>query len=59
MGFSPNMPHRDRDDWKFWKTGWKYKENAPKDLQWQKDRQELFSKHGNGWWWFKRKRTDT
>jgi len=53
------MPHRDRDDWKFWKTGWKYKENAPKDLQWQKDRQELFSKHGNGWWWFKRKRTDT
>lgn len=38
------------DDWKQWKRGWAYKSiNDPKYL---KDRQALFNKNGNGWWWF-------
>jgi len=53
------MPHREKDDWKLWKVGWQYEEDAPKDIQWQRDRQQLFEKNGNGWWWFKPKRTDT
>lgn len=44
------------DDWKQWKTGWKYKKDAPVDKQWQKDRDKLFRRNGNGWWWFKMKR---
>ena len=45
-------------DWKKWKSGWKYKTDAPRDKQWQKDRLKLFTKHGNGWWWLKLKRSD-
>ena len=40
------------DDWKQWKSGWQYRKDAPKDEQWQKDRQKLFRENGNGWWWF-------
>jgi len=46
------------DDWKLWKVGWQYEEDAPKDTKWQKDRNKLFNKHGNGWWWFKMKREE-
>ena len=35
---------------KEWSSGWKYKKNAPYDLEWQKDRRELFKEGGNGWW---------
>ncbi len=52
------LPHRRKDDWQFWKNGWQYEKDAPYDLQWQKDRKELFQEHGNGWWWFPLKRTD-
>ena len=45
------MPTRKADDWKQWKNGWKYKGDAPKDEQWQKDRLGLFQENGNGWWW--------
>tara|TARA_B100002003_G_C13876683_1_gene428262 strand:- start:159 stop:368 length:210 start_codon:yes stop_codon:yes gene_type:complete len=40
------------NNYKNWKIGWKYKEDAPYDLQWQKDRRELFAEAGNGWWWY-------
>ena len=32
---------------------WKYEGNnhPERDPQWQKDRQELFNRAGNGWWW--------
>ena len=53
-----NEETRRGDDWKQWKSGWKYKANAPKDKQWQKDRDKLFRKNGNGWWWFKMKRKE-
>ena len=43
---------RRKDDWKFWKIGWQYKSDAPHNRQWKKDRKALFSKNGNGWWWF-------
>jgi|TARA_R100001143_G_scaffold56839_1_gene53666 hypothetical protein len=39
-------------EWGKLHKGWQYKEDAPKCAKWQKDRKELFSKHGNGWWWF-------
>ena len=42
------------DDWKQWKRGWQYEKDAPHDKQWQKDREKLFRKNGNGWWWFTR-----
>ena len=47
-----NEESRRGDDWKQWKRGWQYKQNAPKDPEWQKDRLKLFKKNGNGWWWF-------
>ena len=46
------------DDWKQWKNGWKYKKDAPHDPEWEKDRNKLFKKNGNGWWWFKTKRKE-
>jgi len=46
------------DDWKQWKSGWKYCSDAPKNRQWNKDRKELFQKNGNGWWWFPMKRDE-
>ena len=42
--------NRKKDDWRNWKNGWKYKKDAPKDEQWQKDRAKCFRKNGNGWW---------
>ena len=51
------MPHRRKDDWKEWKTGWQYKKNAPRDPQWREDRERLFKKNGNGWWLFTPSRT--
>ena len=50
----PELPHRRKDDWQFWKKGWQYEKDAPYDEKWQKDRQKLFRKNGNGWWWFPR-----
>ena len=46
------MPHRRKDDWKEWTTGWQYKKNAPYDPKWIEDRDKLFRKNGNGWWFF-------
>ena len=37
---------------KDWKKEWKYKKDAPYDLEWQEDRRNLFAKSGNGWWWY-------
>ena len=51
--------NRRKDDWKLWTIGWQYKTDAPRDKKWQDDRRKLFTKNGNGWWWFKPKRTDT
>ena len=31
---------------KEWSSGWKYKEDAPHDLEWQKDRSKLFKEGG-------------
>ena len=45
------MPSRDYD-WRTNRRGWIYKEDAPEDKQWQKDRLKLFHENGNGWWWF-------
>ena len=38
--------HRD------WKRDWKYKIDAPYDLEWQEDRRNLLAESGNGWWWY-------
>ena len=38
------------DDWKQWKSGWRYKTDAPQNREWNKDRAKLFKKNGNGWW---------
>ena len=54
--WNDNEETRRGDDWKQWKSGWKYTEDAPKDKQWKKDREKLFKQNGNGWWWFKMKR---
>lgn len=40
-----------------WTVGWQYDTDAPRDPEWQKDREELFRKNGNGWWWFTPSRT--
>ena len=56
--WSDSKEARRGDDWKQWRQGWKYKEDAPNDKQWQKDRDKLFRKNGNGWWWFKMKRKE-
>ena len=45
-----NEETRRGDDWKQWKSGWKYKRDAPYDEEWKKDRLECFRKNGNGWW---------
>ncbi|MBC8295752.1 MAG: hypothetical protein H8E55_08170 [Pelagibacterales bacterium] len=37
-------------DWRKIKIGWQYSTDAPKNKKWQKDRDELFKKNGNGWW---------
>ena len=42
---------RSIDDWRKWKSGWKYKTDAPQNREWNKNRTELFQKNGNGWWW--------
>ena len=52
------MRSRIDDDWKQWKNGWQYEKDAPHDEKWQEDRQKLFTKNGNGWWWFKMKREE-
>ena len=44
-------------EWRKLHKGWQYEGDAPKDAKWQKDRKELFSKNGNGWWWFAEKKT--
>ena len=43
---------RVRYNWRTAVRGWQYKEDAPEDKKWQKDRQKLFKKNGNGWWLF-------
>ena len=37
-------------DWRNTNTGWPYKQDAPKDPQWKKDRSKTFKEGGNGWW---------
>ena len=39
-------------EWRKLHKGWQYEGDAPKDAKWQKDKEELFKKNGNGWWWF-------
>ena len=62
------------DDWKLWKSGWRYKTDAPQNRQWKsgwkyktdapqnrewnKDRTKLFKKNGNGWWLLPNKRCE-
>jgi len=46
-------------EWRKLKKGWQYKGDAPEDKEWQKDRKKLFRKNGNGWWWFKPKRSES
>jgi hypothetical protein len=39
-------------DWKHWGNfPFPYKNNTLSDPQYIKDKEELFAKHGNGWWW--------
>ena len=47
------MPSKDYD-WRsnMARRGWPYKEDAPDDPQYIKDRKELFEEGGNGWWWY-------
>ena len=33
-------------------SNWPYKTDAPKNREWNKDRKELFNRHGNGWYRF-------
>jgi len=45
------MPEKSRTgayDWQKYPSGWSYK--STKDTQYIKDRDDLFRKHGNGWW---------
>ena len=49
---------RSIDDWRKWKSGWKYKTDAPQNRQWNKDRAKLFKKNGNGWWLLPTKRSE-
>jgi|TARA_R110002167_G_scaffold33844_4_gene108364 hypothetical protein len=39
-----------KSDWKRCRRGWRYKEDAPEDPRWLKDRDTLFKENGNGWW---------
>ena len=41
----------DNIDWKDWKSGWRYRTDAPRNKEWKKDREKLFRENGNGWWW--------
>ena len=41
-----NEESRRGDDWKQWKRGWQYKQNAPKDPEWQKTGQNYSGKTG-------------
>ena len=50
---------KERYAWRTAIRGWQYKEDAPEDKEWQKDRQRLFKESGNGWWWFKPKRSES
>ena len=43
-------PKQKHNNHKNWKTGWRYKKDAPYDLKWQEDRSKLFKESGNGWW---------
>jgi hypothetical protein len=38
-------------EWRKLHKGWQYETDAPRDSKWQEDRQKLFKKNGNGWWW--------
>jgi len=33
-------------------SNWPYKTDAPQNREWNKDRKELFNRHGNGWYRF-------
>ena len=39
-----------KGDWKEW-IPYPYKGHTLSNPQYIKDRNELFAKHGNGWWW--------
>ena len=45
------MASRDYD-WKNKTRGFPYKCELRTNKKYLKDRQELFNKSGNGWWWF-------
>ena len=36
-------PKQKHNNHKNWKTGWRYKKDAPYDLKWQEDRSKLFN----------------
>ena len=38
-------------DWKKKATGWPFKEDAPYDPKYIRERDKLFKENGNGWWW--------
>lgn len=42
----------DNKDWKDWKSGWRYRTDAPRNKEWKKDREKLFRENGNGWWYY-------
>lgn len=50
-----NKYYRSKDyDWKsnLEKRGWPYRQDAPNDPEYIKDRSKLFKEAGNGWWWY-------
>jgi len=56
--YKMNKESRRGDDWKLWKSGWKYKTDAPQNREWKKDRAKLFRENGNGWWLLPNKRCE-
>ena len=40
----------DKGDWKHWKRGFPYKGGIT-NPQYKKDKDAMFKKHGNGWWY--------
>ena len=56
--YKMNEESRRGDDWKKWKSGWKYKTDAPQNREWKKDRAKLFRENGNGWWLLPNKRCE-
>ena len=40
----------DKGDWKHWKKGFPYKGGIT-NPQYKKDKDAMFKKHGNGWWY--------